>query len=75
MMGAWFLTTAAAEFAAAEFAKLAGSKTVGGVVTDKAAALAGYKDLFLMLGEIAVVVGIVLWLLSPIFKRGMHGIR
>lgn len=75
MMGAWFLTTAAAEFAAAEFAKLAGAQTAGGVVVDKVAALAGYKDLFLLLGEIAIVMGIVVFLLSPIFKRGMHGVR
>jgi POT family proton-dependent oligopeptide transporter len=75
MMGGWFLSTAAAEYAAALFAKLASAKTVGGIVVDKAAALAGYKDLFQLLGIIALIVGVFLLLISPIFRRGMHGVR
>ena len=75
MMGGWFLSTAAAEYAAALFAKLASAATEGGQVLDKAAALAGYKDLFLLLAEMAIVVGVFLLVISPILKRGMHGVR
>ena len=75
MMGGWFLSTAAAEFAAALFARLAGTATEGGKVVDKVAALAGYKDLFQLLGVMAVIVAVLLLLLSPLLKRGMHGIR
>ena len=75
MMGGWYLSMAAAEYAAALFAKLASTETEGGVVADKVAALAGYQHLFLLLAVMAMGVGAFLLLLSPILKRGMHGVR
>jgi proton-dependent oligopeptide transporter, POT family len=75
MMGGWFLSTAAAEYAASLFAKLASTETAGGEVVDKVAALAGYEHLFLVLAVMAMGAGALLLLISPILKRGMHGVR
>jgi POT family proton-dependent oligopeptide transporter len=75
MMGAWFLATAYAELVATQISKLAAIKTDAGAVTDMAAALATYSDLFGKLLWIGVGVGLFMLLLSPFLRRGMHGVH
>ncbi|EAQ96986.2 peptide MFS transporter [Congregibacter litoralis] len=75
MMGSWFLATAYSEFVAAQLAKLAALETSGGSITDTAAALASYGDLFTSLFWLGVGVGGVMLLLSPLLRRMMHGIH
>ena len=74
MMGAWFLATAYSEFLAVQLAKLAAIETVEGAVTDTAAALANYTDLFANLMYTGLACALLLLLLSPVLKRMMHGI-
>jgi POT family proton-dependent oligopeptide transporter len=75
MMGAWFLATAYSEFVAAQLAKLAAVDTQGGAVTDTAAALARYSELFDSLLWLGLGVGLFMLLLSPVLRRMMHGIH
>jgi POT family proton-dependent oligopeptide transporter len=75
MMGAWFLATAYSEFVAVQLAKLAAIDTVNGAVTDIGAALASYTELFTSLLYVGLGVAAVLFLLSPILKKMMHGIH
>jgi proton-dependent oligopeptide transporter, POT family len=75
MMGAWFLASAYAELMAAQLAKLAAVATHGGVVIDATAALSSYSELFGMLLWVGLGVGVFMLLLSPLLRRGMHGIH
>jgi len=75
MMGAWFLATAYAELVAAQISKLAAIKTDAGVVTDIVAALGTYTELFSKLLWIGLGVGLVMLIVSPFLRRGMHGIH
>jgi POT family proton-dependent oligopeptide transporter len=75
MMGSWFLATAYSEFVAVQLAKLAHIETVNGAVTDIAAALASYTELFNSLLYAGLGVAALLLLLSPVLKKMMHGIN
>ena len=75
MMGTWFLATAYSEFVAAQLAKFAALETQGGAVTDTAAALGSYGDLFANLLWTGLAVGAGMLLLSPLLRRMMHGIH
>ena len=75
MMGAWFLATAYSEFVAAQISKLAAIPTDGGQVTDVAAALASYTELFGSLLWVGLGVGAVMLVLSPVLRKLMHGIH
>ena len=72
MMGVWFLASALAHTLAGLVAQATSSNTVGGVVTDPGAQLATYADVFSTIGWIGVGIGVVLMLISPWLKRGMH---
>lgn len=75
MMGSWFLATAYSEFVAAQLAKIAALKTSGGNITDTAAALTSYGDLFTSLFWLGLGAGALMLLLSPLLRRMMHGIH
>lgn len=75
MMGVWFLATAGAEYVSVLLANLASIDTVGGEVTDIAAATASYIGLFNKLFIVGLVIGIALLVISPLVKRLMHGIK
>ena len=75
MMGSWFLATAYSEFVAVQLAKLAAIETTDGAVTDVAAALASYTELFGSLLYLGLSVAALLLLLSPLLKKMMHGIN
>ena len=72
MMGVWFLSSALAHTLAGLVAQATSGETVGGVVIDPAAQLATYAGVFGTIGWTAVAIGVVLMILSPWLKRGMH---
>ena len=74
-MGTWFLATALSETVATRLGKMAALATEGGEVTDSAGALATYTQLFEFLMYVGVGVGVVVLLVSPILRRGMHGVH
>ena len=75
MMGTWFLATAYSEYVAAQIAKIAAVETVSGNVTDIAAALASYNELFSLLLWVGVGAGGLVLLASPLMKKLMHGVH
>jgi POT family proton-dependent oligopeptide transporter len=75
MMGVWFLATAYSELVATQLAKFAAIDTEGGVVTDVSAASAVYADFFSSLMWVGVAISIVLFVLTPLMKKGMHGVK
>jgi len=74
-MGTWFLATALSETVATRLGKMAAIATEGGAITDSANALATYTQLFEFLMYVGVGVGIVVLLVSPLLRRGMHGVH
>jgi POT family proton-dependent oligopeptide transporter len=72
MMGVWFLASALAHTLAGLVAKATSGETVGGVVTDPQAQLATYSSVFTTIGGLGVGIGVLLMLISPWLKRGMH---
>lgn len=75
MMGVWFLATAYSELVAAQIAKFASMDTEGGVITDIAAASTIYADFFSSLMWVGVAISLVLFVLTPLMKKGMHGVN
>ncbi len=74
-MGTWFLATALSETVATRLGKLAAIDTTGGEATDVASALANYTSLFEFLMYVGIVAGLVVFLISPLLRRAMHGIH
>jgi POT family proton-dependent oligopeptide transporter len=74
-MGTWFLATALSETVATRLGKMAAIATDGGEVTNSAAALATYTELFTFLMYVGVGFGLFMLLISPFLRRGMHGIH
>jgi POT family proton-dependent oligopeptide transporter len=54
---------------------MTGSDTVGGEVTDPAAALAAYMDVYETAGWYSIGAGLFAILLVPFLKHFMHGIK
>ncbi len=75
MMGAWFLATAYSENLAAQISKVAAIESVPGETVDMTAQLAVYTQLFSLLFWIGLGVGLLMLILSPLLRRGMHGIN
>jgi len=75
MMGVWFLSISCAQYVAGVVAQFASVETVGGQVTNPAVALATYVGVFTTIAEIAIVLGVVLFLLSFPLKKWMHGVN
>ena len=74
-MGTWFLATALSETVATRLGKLAAIDTTGGEATDIASALANYTSLFEFLMYVGIAAGLVVFLISPLLRRAMHGIH
>jgi len=74
-MGTWFLATALSETVATRLGKLAAVATHGGEVVDSAGALATYTQLFEFLMYVGLGVGVFVLLISPLLRRGMHGVH
>lgn len=74
-MGTWFLATALSETVATRIGKLAALPTDGGSVSDVTSALAAYTSLFEFLMWVGIGTGLFMLVISPLLKRGMHGIH
>lgn len=74
-MGVWFLATALSETLAMRLGKLAAIDTHSGELNSVSDNLIIYTQLFEFLMWIGVGTGIVILLISPLLKRGMHGVR
>ncbi len=75
MMGGWFLGTSYSEVLAAALGKLSAIEIPEGTTLDIAQALAKYDELFVFSAKIGIVSGLIVLLLTPIIKRGMHGAK
>jgi len=75
MMGVWFLSSSVAHIVAGIIAKATATDTVAGVVTDPGLALQTFSSIFSTIGWVGVGVGIFLFLVSPILKKGMAGVH
>jgi len=73
MMAVWFMASAIAHFLGGEIAKLAGTDTVGGQVTNPEAALQTSLDTFNMIGLWGVGIGVAFILISFVIKHWSHG--
>lgn len=75
MMGIWFLASAGANFIAGLIAASTGTTTHGGAITDMAAAKLTYIEVYTQVGWYAVIAAGVLFVLSFILRKGMHGVH
>lgn len=74
-MGVWFLATALSETLAMRLGKLAAIDTHSGEVGSISENLLIYTQLFEFLTWIGIGTGAAILLISPLLKRGMHGVR
>ena len=72
-MGAWFLYSGLSNFLAGVIASTTGAETIGGQLTDVAAAKAGYAEVYSNVGLVAMGVAVLMLLISPIIKWLMAG--
>ena len=71
-MGAWFLYSGLSNYLAGFIAKRTGAETLGGQLTDIAAAKAGYVNVYTNVAYVAIAVAILMLLISPLIKKWMH---
>ncbi len=74
-MGTWFLASALSETVATRIGKLAAIDTTGGEAGDVASALANYTSLFEILMYVGLGAGVIVFLISPLLRRAMHGVH
>ena len=72
-MGAWFLYSGLSNYLAGVIARTTGAETIGGQVTDMAAAKAGYIQVYSQVGYMALAMALVMLLLSPLVVKMMRG--
>ncbi len=75
MMGAWFLSSAMAQYAGGIIAQLAASETVAGEVLNKEASLNTSIDVFYTIGIWSFGIGIGLFIASPLLRKLMHKVH
>ena len=73
MMAVWFMASSIAHFIGGEIAKRVGTETVGGQVTDPAAALQSSLDTFNLIGLWGVGIGVGFIVLSFFIAKWSHG--
>lgn len=74
-MGTWFLATALSETVAMRLGQMAAIDTSSGSTFNITEAAATYTQLFEFLMWVGIGVGIFMIIISPLLKRGMHGIH
>lgn len=72
-MGAWFLYSGLSNFLAGVIAKTTGAETIGGQLTDVAAAKATYVDVYTNVSYWAMGIAVFMLLISPLIKKLMEG--
>ena len=75
MMGVWFLSISVAQYVAGIVAQVASVETVGGQVTNMQVSMETYAGVFWTIGLYSMGIGAVLFILSPLIKRWMHGVQ
>ncbi|TWI00257.1 POT family proton-dependent oligopeptide transporter [Luteimonas cucumeris] len=75
MMGGFWLATAYSEVLAAQFGKLASIEVPAGEAIDVASAAAKYADLFWLMLWIGLGCAVVAFLIAPLLRRMMHGVK
>jgi proton-dependent oligopeptide transporter, POT family len=75
MMGVWFLSISVAQYVAGLVAQVASVETVGGQVTNLKVSLDTYSGVFTTIGWFSIGIGACLFLLSPLLKKIMHGVK
>lgn len=75
MMGGFWLATAYSEVLAAQFGKLASIEVPEGEAIDIASAAAKYGDLFWLLMWIGLGCAVVAFVIAPLLRRMMHGVK
>jgi len=75
MMGTWFLATAFSETLAALFGKLAAIEIPEGTTLDMASAGSKYAHLFWIMTWIGVGFAVIAFVLAPLLRRMMHGVK
>lgn len=71
-MGAWFLYSGLSNYLAGVIARTTGAETLGGQLTDVAAAKAGYISVYTNVAYVAMGIAVLMLLISPIIKKWMH---
>ncbi len=71
-MGAWFLYSGLSNYLAGLIARATGAQTIGGQLTDIAAAKATYVSVYSQVGYIAMGIGFAMLLVAPFIKRLMR---
>ncbi|MEL6361047.1 MAG: MFS transporter, partial [Pseudomonadota bacterium] len=70
-MGAWFLYSGLSNYLAGVIARTTGAETIGGQLTDVAAAKAGYAAVYTNVAYVAMGVALVMLIISPLIKSLM----
>ena len=70
-MGAWFLYSGLSNYLAGVIARGTGAETIGGQLTDVVAAKATYAAVYTNVAWVAMGIGVVMLLISPIIKSWM----
>jgi len=74
-MGTWFLATALSETVATRLGKIAAIDTSGTATASIPETLAKYTELYEFLFLFGVGFGVFMLVISPLLKKGMHGIH
>lgn len=72
-MGAWMLYYGLSNFLASIIARATGAETIGGQMTNIAAAKAGYIEVYSQVGYIAIGISLLMLLISPQINKLMRG--
>jgi POT family proton-dependent oligopeptide transporter len=78
VMGTWFLATAFAQYAASLIAQLTGVREGGSPASGlpkPAETVMVYGSVFGSIALVALAVGVLLVVVSPLISRRMHGVR
>lgn len=70
-MGAWFLYSGLSNYLAGVIARTTGAETIGGQITDVAAAKASYVAVYTQVAYVAMGIGVFMLVISPIIKSWM----
>ncbi len=71
-MGSWFLYSGLSNYLAGVIARGTGAETIGGQITDVAAAKATYATVYTNVAYVGMAIGVFMLLISPLIKRLMH---
>jgi len=71
-MGSWFLYSGLSNYLAGVIARGTGAETIGGQLTDIAAAKATYAEVYTNVAYVAMGIALVMLLISPLIKKLMR---